>query len=68
MQGTAKNFRGAPDKKHRGGIKGVAEIQQTGFGCHKIFSRTSYKGSTKKIEGSNKIVLAENGFSSTVIQ
>ena len=70
MQGTAKGFRNAPEdkKKHRGGIKAVAMVQQTGYGCHKIFSHTGHRGLSKEIIGSNKIVLSEEGFSKTVIK
>ena len=68
VAGTAKNFHEAPNRKHRSGIKKVAAVQQTGVGCHKIFSGISFKGKSKVIRGQNKIVLKEAGFSSPVIK
>ena len=70
VAGTAKNFHEAPyrNEKHKGGIKKVAAVQQTGVGCHKIFSGKYFRGRSKEIRGQNKIVLKEAGFSNTVIK
>jgi len=65
--GTARNFRDSPDKRHRRGIKNVASVQQSGFGCHKIFSRSNYRSTAKEIIGTQKINLAEEGFTKTKI-
>jgi len=65
--GTARNFRDSPDERHRRGIKNVASVQQSGFGCHKIFSRSNYRSTAKEIIGTQKINLAEEGFTKTKI-
>ena len=68
VQGTAKNFRGAPDGKHKRGIKNVGIVQQTGTGCHKIFSGVNHGGYSKVIRGSIRIDLAKEGFTQTTIR
>ena len=67
VRGTASNFRDSPDVAYKRGIKNVASVQQSGFGCHKIFSGSNYRGFAKKIIGNDKIVLADEGFSQTKI-
>ena len=65
--GTASNFRDSPEETHRRGIKNVASVQQSGFGCHKIFSGSNYRSAAKEIIGTQKINLAEEGFTKTKI-
>ena len=69
MSGTAEHFR--ESKAFKRGIKNVVKIRQTGYGCHKIYSRKSFKSATfvydeKKFE-SNKVTLKEEGFRSSTI-
>ena len=67
VRGTARNFRDSPEEAHKRGIKNVVSVQQTGYGCHKIFSATDYRSVAKEIHGNNMIVLAEEGFTKTKI-
>lgn len=69
LSGTAEHFR--ESKAFKRGIKNVVKIRQTGYGCHKIYSRKSFKSATfvydEKKFGANKVTLKEEGFRSSTI-
>ena len=70
MSGTAEHFK--KNETFKRGIKNVVKIRQTGYGCHKIYSRKSFKSSTFVIGeterfGANKVTLKDVGFSSSTI-
>ena len=70
LSGTAKNF--GVNKAFKRGIRNVVKIRQAGHGCHKIYSRKSFKSSTFVIGeterfGANKVTLKDVGFSSSTI-